>query len=80
LSKYDKLLEKIQHLDKDLRFDELAKVLEKIGYRMDAPDSGSSHRTFRKENSMPITIAKHKPIKVVYIKLVRDALVREGVL
>ncbi len=27
-----------------------------------------------------LTIAKHKPIKVVYIKLVRDALVREGVL
>ena len=63
MSKYEKLLAKISRLDKGLRFEELAKVLEDLGYAMEAPASGSSHRTFRKEGSMPVTIPKKKPVK-----------------
>jgi len=48
MSKWDKLLTKICALSKDLRFDELRKVLESYGYVMNAPKSGSSHYTFRK--------------------------------
>ena len=33
MSKWDKLLEKIGSLSKDMRFDELRKVLESYGYR-----------------------------------------------
>lgn len=38
---------------------------------MTAPNSGSSHYTFRKEGCNPITIPKHEPIKIVYVKMVR---------
>lgn len=47
MSKWDKLLTRICTLSKDLRFDELRKVLESYGYDMYAPKSGSSHYTFR---------------------------------
>ena len=37
MSKWDKLLTRICTLSKDLRFDELRKVLESYGYEMNAP-------------------------------------------
>ena len=43
MSKWDKLLTRICSLSKDLRFDELRKVLESYGYEINAPRSGSSH-------------------------------------
>ena len=63
MSKWDKLIVRICNLSKDLRFDELRKVLISYGYEMSAPRSGSSHYTFRKQGCMPITIPKHEPIK-----------------
>ena len=71
MSKWDKLIKRICTLSKDLRFDELRKVLESYGYVMNAPRSGSSHYTFRKPGHRPITIPKHEPIKKVYIEMVR---------
>lgn len=59
MSKWDKLLLRICNLSKDLRFDELRKVLESYGYVMNAPKSGSSHFTFRKTGCQP----KQEPIK-----------------
>ena len=56
MSKWDRLLSRIYSLAKDLRFDELKKVLESYGYTMFAPRSGSSHYTFRKPDCNPITI------------------------
>ena len=53
MSQWDKLLARICALSKDLRFDELRKVLESYGYQMTAPRSGSSHYTFRKAGCMP---------------------------
>ena len=38
-------------------------ILESYGYEMNAPRSGSSHYTFRKQGCMPITIPKYEPIK-----------------
>ena len=58
MSKWDKLLTRICALSKDLRFDELRKVLESYGYVMNAPKGGSSHYTFRKQGCAPITIPK----------------------
>ena len=55
MSKWDKLLKKICALSKDIRFDELRKVLESYGYVLTAPKSGSSHYTFRKAGCQPIT-------------------------
>ena len=77
MSKWDKLLMRISTLSKDLRFDELKKVLESYGYVMYAPRSGSSHFTFRKPGCNPITIPKHEPIKKVYVELVKNVVESE---
>ena len=72
MSRWDKLLARINTLSKDLLFDELRKVLESYGYEMNAPRSGSSHYTFRKSGCQPITIPKHEPIKKVYVEMVKQ--------
>ena len=41
MSKWDKLITRICNLSKDLRFDELRKVLESYGYDMHVPRSGA---------------------------------------
>lgn len=46
MSKWEKLLEKICSLSRDLHFNALRRVLESYGYAMYAPRSGSSHYTF----------------------------------
>ena len=74
----EKLLRRILLLSKDLRFDELRKVLESCGYQMLSPRSGSSHYTFRKPGCMPITIPKHEPIKKIYVEMVRDIVESEA--
>lgn len=74
MSKFDKLLEHITLLSKDMRFDELRKVLESYGYTMHSPKGGSSHYTFRKPGKMPITIPKHEPIKKVYVQMVKEVI------
>ena len=71
MSKWDKLLSKSLSLSKDMRFQELKRVLEYYGYQMKAPSSGSSHYTFRKPGKNPITIPKHEPIKRIYVEMVR---------
>ena len=78
MSKYEKLLEKIQSLDKGLRFDQLEKVLVRLGYKPENP--GSSHVTFRKDGRASITIPMHEPIKQVYVKMVRAILKQEGII
>lgn len=77
MSKWEKLLQKICSLSKDLRFDELRKVLESYGYTMNMPKSGSSHYTFRKPGHSPITVPKHEPIKKVYVEMVKQVVESE---
>ena len=77
MSKWEKLIQRILSLSKDLRFDELRKVLEICGYQMFAPRSGSSHYTFRKSGCQPITIPKHEPIKRTYVELVKQVVESE---
>ena len=79
MSKWDKLLTKIYALSKDLRFDELRKVLEGYGYVMSSPKSRSSHHTLRKAGCQPITIPKHEPIKKVYVEMVKQIVESEAV-
>lgn len=77
MSQWDKLLDKVKNLSQDLRLEELKKVLEYYGYVMSAPKGGSSHYTLRKHGYSPITIPKHKPIKKIYIEMVREVVERE---
>lgn len=78
MSKWDKLLKRILSLSKDMRFDELKKVLESYGYIMNSPGNGGSHYTFRKPGKNPITIPKHEPIKKVYVEMVREVIEEEA--
>ena len=77
MSKWEKRLREIRSLSRELRFDELRKVLESYGYEMNTPRSGSSHYTFRKKNCIPITIPKHEPIKKIYVEMVRQVVESE---
>ena len=77
MSKWDKLISRIYNLSRNLRFEELQKVLEAYGYVMYAPRGGSSHYTFRKKGCQPITIPKHEPIKKVYVEMVRQIVESE---
>lgn len=72
MSKWEKLIQEILKLNADLRFEDLAKALIKMGYTQHQPNGGSSHYTFRKKGCMPVTIPKHTPLKKVYIEKVRD--------
>ena len=77
MSKWDKLLIRIKLLSKDLRFEEIKKILESYGYVMRETSGGSSHITFRKKGEAPITVPRHTPIKKVYIEMVRDIIEKE---
>lgn len=79
MSKWEKLLNKIKSMSKDVRFEELKKILESYGYIGHSPKSGSSHWTFRKDGSPPITIPKDKTIKLTYIKMVKDVIESEEI-
>jgi len=77
MSKWDKLIQRIKSLDKNLRFEEIQKVLEYFGYEMKVPRGGSSHYTSRKKGCRKITIPKHRVIKTVYVETVRDIIEEE---
>lgn len=76
MSKWEKLIQELLKRNSNLRFDDLVKILIKLGYTQNQPKGGSSHYTFRKKGCMPITIPKHTPLNKVYIEAVRE-LVRE---
>ena len=78
VTRWDKLLSRILSMDKDVRFEELRRVLEHYGYEMNVPSGGSSHYTFRKQGRSPITIPRHKTIKKVYVEMVRQVIEEEN--
>lgn len=77
MSQWEKLLHKILMLEPDVRFEELKKILENYGYKISSPKGGSSHCTFRKQGCSPVTIPRHKPIKKVYVEMVREIIEKE---
>jgi len=74
LSQWDKLIKEILSINKNLRFEDLSKVLQKMGYTVKQPKSGSSHFTFRKAGCMPITIPKQQPLNKAYIIMIKKAV------
>ncbi|WP_298022230.1 toxin HicA [uncultured Dysosmobacter sp.] len=74
MSKWDKLVTAILEKSPNLRFDDLCKALESIGYQREQPRGDSSHYTFRKSGCMPITLPKQSPMNRAYIKLVAEAV------
>lgn len=78
MSKWDKLIQKILSLSKEIRFDELRKVLEHLGYEMRSPRGGSSHHTFRKTGAPALTIPKDDPVKIDYVRMVKAIIEKEA--
>lgn len=77
MSQWDKLIAEVLAKSPNLRFEDLQKILKRMGYSMEQPRGGSSHHTFRKPGCMPITIPKKKPpIDKVYVELVRTAVLQ----
>ena len=78
MSKRDKLIKKI--LDGAcITFAEAEKLLIDLGYTSEFPQSGSSHKTFRKSGCDKITlVATQKPLKKYAMKMIQLALIKEG--
>jgi len=68
MSRKDKLIDAIKNNPKNVRFQDLRKILESIGYI--AVNNGGSHFVFTKDNAISLTIPYKKPVKVVYVKQV----------
>ena len=68
MSKKEKLWEKIKNNPKTVRFEDIDKVLQDIGFKRRNPSGGSSHYTYTMEDII-LTIPYKRPhIKAVYIK------------
>jgi hypothetical protein len=63
----DKQLERIKQQSTNVRFDRLDRVLQRYGFTVRQPHSGSSHYTY-KRGRFTLTIPKHDPLREVYVK------------
>jgi predicted RNA binding protein YcfA (HicA-like mRNA interferase family) len=63
-----KLVGQVLGNPKDINFDDLRRLLEGFGFECHQPRSGSSHYTFRKTGSGPITVPKKKPVNAAYVR------------
>lgn len=76
MSKWEKLMARLNRLSPDLQFEELRKILLSYGFEESQPGRGGSHHTFSK-GSTQITLPKHRNMLKVYIKAVKDAVEAE---
>lgn len=68
MSKLEKLLQKIKNNPKQVRFEELDKILIRAGFERRSPKGGSSHYTYTKGEKL-LTVPYKKPhIKAVYVE------------
>ncbi len=66
-----KLLRNIFKNPKVIKFEDLDRLLRAFGYEPRQPRKGSSHYTYRKKGSMPITVPYKRPyVKEIYVKQV----------
>ncbi|GAX88623.1 type II toxin-antitoxin system HicA family toxin [Effusibacillus lacus] len=69
MSKLEKLWQKIKNNPKQVRFEELDKLLVKAGFERRQPRRGSSHYVYRKAGSKPVTVPYRQPhILSVYVE------------
>ena len=75
MSKKDKLIEAIKNNPKNIKFEDLKKILEDLGYT--ANNRGGSHYVFTKKDSTSLTIPYKRPVKVIYVKQVISIIEEE---
>ncbi len=71
MSKRDKELERIRRNIRNVRFEDLDKILRSYGFDVSQPRGGSSHYSYTRGQYL-IVMARHEPF--VHFKTVRDAL------
>lgn len=74
MSQWEKLIVDIMAQNPSLRFNDLRKVLIRLGFEESQSKGGSSHYTYRKMGCASITIPKQTPMKRAYIELVADVV------
>lgn len=74
MSQWEKLIAEIMRKSPNLRFEDLYKAMEKVGYTARQSKGGSSHYTFRKLGRPSITLPKQSQMKKVYIEMVYEAV------
>lgn len=65
MSKKDKLLQSIKNNPKDVRFEDLRKLLMIHGYEVS--NTGGSHWVFRKDGCYDEVVPRKKPVKAYYV-------------
>lgn len=75
MTKLDKLYAQIVNNPKNVKFENLDKLLKKYGFDCRQPKKGSSHYNYY-HHDLPelITIPYAKPIKAIYVKRVIAAI------
>jgi len=72
MTKKEKLYRRILSKPKDLRFEELEKVLLDCGYQLD--HQSGSHCVYTRPDSYPLTIPKKTPVKSYLIDQVLESI------
>ena len=65
VSKKEKLLQAMKNNPKDVRFEDLKKLLTQYGY--EAHNTGGSHWVFRKDGCNDEVVPYKKPVKAYYV-------------
>jgi hypothetical protein len=65
MTKADKLLERMRNNPRDWSIEDVKTLAARHGIEWRQP--GTSHVTFSRRGTMPLTVPAHKPIKPVYI-------------
>ncbi len=68
MSKKEKLIKCIKNNPTNVKFEDLKKILEDIGYS--STNRGGSHYVFTKDNFTTLCIPYKRPVKVIYVKQV----------
>ena len=71
MSKDDKLIKDLQNNPKNVRFETLEKILLSRGFALQSVKG--SHHNFVK-NGYLVTLPRHKPMKIFYVKLVLKSI------
>lgn len=79
MSKKEKLIAKIINDKSNISPQEACNILIDLGYKATSPSGGSSHVTFRKSDSISVTIVlTQNPLKPYMIAKLQMVLKKEG--
>lgn len=78
MGRREELYQKLQNNPKNVRFEDLDKLLRLYGFESRQPKGGSSHYFYKREGCPSLTIPRHKPMKTVYVKMVLERILECG--